>query len=68
MLFTEPMKKIELLVLKSDVDSVMRSLGICRLRPAHHRGTGGTGAHGGREGGRRAEGQAPVTGTVSPGR
>lgn len=27
MLFTEPMKKIELLVLKSDVDSVMRSLG-----------------------------------------
>ena len=27
MLFTEPMKKIELLVLKSDVDSVMRYLG-----------------------------------------
>jgi len=27
MLFTEPMKKIEILVLKSDADSVMRSLG-----------------------------------------
>ena len=27
MLFTEPMKKVELLVLKTDVDSVMRSLG-----------------------------------------
>jgi V/A-type H+-transporting ATPase subunit I len=27
MLFTEPMKKVEILVLKSDVDAVMRSLG-----------------------------------------
>jgi V/A-type H+-transporting ATPase subunit I len=42
MLFTEPMKKIELLVLKTDVDSVMRSLGfagcvqlIAEARDAH---------------------------------
>jgi V/A-type H+-transporting ATPase subunit I len=46
MLFTEPMKKIEILVLKSDSDSVMRSLGFagCVQLIAEERETAGLGA------------------------
>ena len=67
MLFTEPMKKIELLVLRSDADSVMRSLGFAGCVQLITEAREARGLDGGGTKGRRAEGPAPITGSVSSG-